>query len=67
MTNATLIYKKQLNANTSVLVTFNKYSNDYQIRLNHSEGIRYQNASTLDNAQATCLEYLSIAKSLIEA
>ena len=67
MKNATLLFKRDLDANTSVIVTFNQYSSEYQIRLNHSEGIRYQSASTLENAQSTCLEYLSFARSLVEA
>jgi hypothetical protein len=67
MKNATLLFKRDLNANTSVIVTFNQYSKEYQIRLNHSEGIRYQSASTLENAQATCLEYLSVAQTLVRA
>ena len=63
MKNATLLFKRDIDAKTSVLVTFNQYSKDYQIRLNHAEGIRYQNASTLENAQAACREYLLLAKS----
>lgn len=64
MTNSNLLFKRELDSDTSVIVTFNNYSKEYQISLNHSEGIRYQSASTLENAQATCLEYLSVAKSL---
>ena len=67
MKNATLLFKRDLDANTSVIVTFNQYSNEYQIRLNHSEGIRYQSASSLKDAQNTCRAYLSAAQSLIEA
>ena len=64
MKNATLLFKRNIDADISVLVTFNQYSKDYQIRLNHAEGIRYQSASTLENAQAACREYLLLAKSL---
>ena len=62
MKNSTLLFKREINPNTSVFVTFNYYSKDYQIRLNHSQGIRYQTASTLEAAQAACINYLSIAK-----
>jgi hypothetical protein len=66
MKNSTLLFKRELNPNTSVLVTFSHYSKDYQIRLNHADGIRYQSASTLENAQTTCKNYLDIAQSLIK-
>lgn len=66
MKNSTLLFKRELDSNTSVVVTFNNYSKEYQVRLNHSDGIRYQSANTLKNAQSTCLDYLSIAKSLIK-
>ena len=66
MKNSTLLFKRELDSNTSVIVTFNDYSKEYQVRLNHSDGIKYQSANTLENAQSTCLDYLSIAKSLIK-
>ena len=56
--NAKLIYKKTIDDNTSILVTYNQYSNDYQIRLNHSKGASYQNASTLERAALAVKEYL---------
>jgi hypothetical protein len=59
--NAELIYKKVINENTTILVTYNKYSNDYQIRLNYIDGIRYQNASTFDQAKSTVKEYFIFA------
>jgi hypothetical protein len=64
MKNATLLFKRDIDANTSVLVTFNYYSKDYQIRLNHAEGIRYQSARTKDDAKKVVLEYLALAEPL---
>jgi hypothetical protein len=63
--NAELIYKKVINENTSILVTYNKYSNDYQIRLNYIDGIRYQNVSTFESATQVVKEYFTLANNLI--
>jgi hypothetical protein len=63
--NAELIYKKVINENTSILVTYNKYSKDYQISLNYIDGIKYQNASTFELARQAVKEYFTLANNLI--
>lgn len=66
MKNSTLLFKRELDSNTSVIVTFNYYSQEYQVRLNQSGVVKYQSTNTLKNAQSICLDYLSIAKSIIK-
>ena len=59
--NAELIYKKVINETTNILVTYNKYSNDYQISLHRVDSVKYQNASNFDAVKQAVKEYFTLA------